>query len=61
MEAMIYLANENKLVINDSIRTKMELLKSERSTITVESCPPDLKINISFSLFASLRVNQKVN
>lgn len=36
MEAMIYLANENKLVINDSIRTKMELLKLEKSTITVQ-------------------------
>ncbi|OQP60789.1 hypothetical protein [Niastella populi] len=36
MEAMIYLANENKLVINDSIRTKMELLKQERSVLTVQ-------------------------
>lgn len=36
MEAMIYLANENKLVINNSIRTKMELLKQERSVLTVQ-------------------------
>lgn len=36
MEAIIYLANENKLVINDSMRTKMELLKQERSVITVQ-------------------------
>lgn len=37
MEAMIYLTNENKLIINDSIRTKMELLKLERSAITVQA------------------------
>jgi hypothetical protein len=36
MEAMVYLANENKLVIKDSMRTKMELLKLARSTITVQ-------------------------
>ncbi len=36
MEAMIYLANENKLVINDSMRTKMELLKQEKSLLTVQ-------------------------
>lgn len=43
MEAMIYLANENKLVINDSIRTKMELLKMERSTMTVQRTSDSFK------------------
>lgn len=45
MEAMTYLANENKLVINDSIRTKMESLKLESSILTVQK---------TFDLFSTI-------
>ncbi|MCS3798976.1 hypothetical protein [Niastella sp. OAS944] len=44
MEAMIYLANENKLVINDTIRAKMESLKLEKSTMTVQRSFDTFKI-----------------
>jgi hypothetical protein len=52
MEAMTYLANENKLVINDSIRTKMESLKSESSIITVQQ---------SFDLYNIVTGYKKLN